>query len=148
MRTVHLLAELYPPPVARLPVGNQPEFRDQDWHDIRTFLAGMAATHPEFTHMVDVVDSIMASDVQDELAGCTSMHDLLVVPRPIAPPPYDLLRVCSPSSLHPVPPGSVVVEHLAATGNDERISRPVDEAVRLFWRFVNEKFGIVPASRS
>ena len=77
-----------------------------------------------------------------------SMHDLLVVPRPIAPSPYDVIRVCSPSSLRPVPPGSVVIEHLAATGNDERISRPADEAVRLFWRFVIEKFGIVPASRN
>jgi hypothetical protein len=76
------------------------------------------------------------------------MHDLLVVPRPIAPPPYDVIRVCSPSSLRPVPPGGVIIEHLAATGNNERISRPADESVSLFWRFVIEKFGIVPASRN
>jgi hypothetical protein len=59
-----------------------------------------------------------------------------------------VIRVCSPSSLHLVPPGGVVIEHLPATGNNERISRPADEAVRLFWRFVVEKFGIAPASRN
>lgn len=106
----------------------------------------MADAHPEFGYMVDVVDSIMASDVRDELAGCTTMHDLLVVPRPIAPPPYDVIRVCSPSSLRAVPDGCVVVEHHAATGNDERIGLPAYEAVHLFWQFVMEKYGIVPAS--
>jgi len=34
-------------------------------------MADMAAAYPKFGNMVDVVDSIIAGDVRDELAGCT-----------------------------------------------------------------------------
>ncbi|WP_344112363.1 hypothetical protein [Nocardioides humi] len=36
----------------------------------------------------------------------------------------------------------VVVEHLPTVGGADRIERPRDEAVRLFWQFVKEKYGI------
>jgi hypothetical protein len=94
--------------------------------------------------MTDIVRSIRSSGVEEQLAGCTSMHDLIVVPTPIMPPPYDVIRVCSPSSLRIVPAGAVVIEHIAATGNNDRIGRPTGDAVSLFWRFVREKYGIVP----
>ena len=102
----------------------------------------MAEAHPKFGHMVAIVDTVLRSDVRDRLAGCTSMHDLIVVPRPIQEPPYDVIRVCSPSSMHPVAPGTVLIEHLAATGDNDRIVRPVADAVPLFWRFVREKYGL------
>jgi hypothetical protein len=128
--------------IMRLPVGRQADFRVRDWTDIRAFLGGMAEIHPQFTHMVAIVDSVLNSTASDRLAGCTSMHDLIVVPRPVPEPPYDVIRVCSPSSLRPVAHGKVLIEHLAATGNNDRIVRPVAEAVPLFWRFIREKYGI------
>ncbi len=60
------------------------------------------------------------------------MHDLIVVPIPILPPPYDVIRVGSPSSLRIVPPGAVVIEHVAATGNNDRIGRPTADDISLF----------------
>jgi hypothetical protein len=34
--------------------------------------------------------------------------------------------------------------HLSLTGRNDRIERPIAEAIPLFWRFVIEKFGITP----
>jgi hypothetical protein len=39
--------------------------------------------------------------------------------------------------------GHVLIEHLSVTGHDERIERPVTEAVA--WRFMIEKFGGAPS---
>ena len=38
--------------------------------------------------------------------------------------------------------GHVLVEHLPDTGRNDRIERPLGDAVPLFWRFVQEKFGV------
>jgi hypothetical protein len=132
----------------RLPVSRQHPFRPRDWPSIRAFLAGIAALHPRFDHMVAIVDSIIECDAQAQLAACTSMHDLIVVVTPVPDPPYDVIRVCSPSSLRPVPPDMVMIEYLAATGNNDRIVRPADDAVPLFWAFVREKYGISAAHRA
>jgi hypothetical protein len=82
------------------------------------FFHDMIAAHPEFAHMRSIVDSVLDSNVDSMLAACTSMHDLTVVTSPPPAPPYDVIRVCSPSSLRPVAPGTVLIEHLAATGNN------------------------------
>jgi hypothetical protein len=42
--------------------------------------------------------------------------------------------------------GCVLIEHLSITGRNDRIERPVAEAVPLFWRFLVEKFGVDPNS--
>ncbi len=57
-------------------------------------------------------------------------------PCPGAPAPVDAVRVSMPH--YP----DVVVEHLPTVGGADRIERPRDEAVRLFWQFVKEKYGI------
>jgi hypothetical protein len=36
------------------------------------------------------------------------------------------------------------VEHLSSTGFNDSIDRPPSDAVRLFWRFALEKYGITP----
>jgi hypothetical protein len=131
----------------RLPVGRQAPFRPKDWPSIRAFLAGVAALHPSLNHLVAIVDSVIEGDAEAQLAAATSMHDLLVVVTPVPEPPYDVIRVCAPSSLRPVLPGTVLIEHLAATGNNDRIVRPVHDAVPLFWAFVREKYGIMAAHR-
>jgi hypothetical protein len=52
--------------------------------------------------------------------------------------------VRSPSSLTPPIADKVRIEHLSVTGRNDRIERPVDESVALFWRFMIEKFGVHP----
>jgi hypothetical protein len=122
-------------------------FRAVDWRDIGAFLHDMADRHSTFRHMADIVDSVLATDAVNLLAGCTSMHDLIVVTRPVPEPPYDVVAVRSPSSMRTVPAGYVVVEHLAVTGRNDRIARPAAEAVPLFWRFMIEKYGVHPTIR-
>jgi hypothetical protein len=61
-------------------------------------------------------------------------------------PPYDLVAVRSPVSTVPVADGTVVVEHLSATGQDDHVVRPVAETVPLFWRFMIKKYGVDPAA--
>jgi hypothetical protein len=39
------------------------------------------------------------------------------------------------------------VEHLSSTGFNDSIDRPPADAVRLFWRFVLEKYGITAPNR-
>jgi hypothetical protein len=78
------------------------------------------------------------------LAGCTSMHHLLVVSTPIREPPYDVIVVRAPGSLHPPRQGQVLIGHLSCTGRNDCIERPAGDAVRLFWRFVIEKYGVHP----
>jgi len=105
---------------------------------------------PDLDHMLAIASSVRAADVAKELAACTisHKHDLIVRPLPPVDPPFDVVAVRSPDSLALVRTGTVVVEHLSTTGHDDRIERPVAEAVPLFWRFMIEKFGISPPSGS
>jgi hypothetical protein len=119
-------------------------FEERPWDGIRTFLAGMALQYSNFRYLVDIADSVTATGSEMRLAGCTSMHDLIVVPRPIGDPPFDAVVVRAPGSIHPPADRHVLIEHLACTGRNERIERPAAEAVPLFWRFMIEKFGIEP----
>ena len=50
----------------------------------------------------------------------------------------------APGSLAKPSEGLVLIEHLSVTGRNDRIERPVDEAVPLFWRFMIEKFVVGP----
>ena len=77
--------------------------------------------------------------IEAHLAGCTSMTDLIVVARPISPPPLDVVIV---RHVH----GSVTIEHVTHIGRNDRIERAVPEAVALFWRFMIEKFGVHPTA--
>jgi hypothetical protein len=106
----------------------------------------MAKLHVTLQHVVDIVDSVQASGADHLMAGCTSMHDLIVVARPVAEPSYDVVAVRAPSSLRPVPAGMVVIEHLSVTGRNDQIVRPTGASVPLFWRFMIEKFGVHPTS--
>ncbi|SDI61323.1 hypothetical protein SAMN05192558_106284 [Actinokineospora alba] len=118
------------------------------WSAIAERCQEMAAEHPEFQHMADIADSVIARRAEDRLAGFTSMHDLVVAARPLPErPPIDVLVVWSPSSGHGGT-GGVLIEHRSTTGPDDRIYRPSDQAVPLFWRFVAEKFAFHPVQAS
>jgi hypothetical protein len=99
--------------------------------------------------MVAVIDSVIDSGADELLAGSTSMHDLMVVPRPIGEHVRDMIAVRAPGSLRPpATAGHVRIEHLSSTGHNDSIDRPSTEAVPLFWRFVIAKYGISPPNRS
>jgi hypothetical protein len=117
-------------------------FRARPWPELADRFHDLVARHADFRHLADIVDSVWASDAVALLAGCTSMHDLLVVAEPVPDPPYDVIAVRSPSSKIFVRPRQVLIEHVAVTGRNDRIERPTTEAVPLFWLFVAEKFGI------
>ncbi len=104
-------------------------------------IAGRVAerTAPHTPYMGELVDSIRACGA-DRLAGFTSMHDLAVTTAPVPDRgPIEVIWV------RPQMGSDVLVEHWSVTGHDDRIVRDGSEAVRLFWRFVIEKFGVEPA---
>lgn len=122
-------------------------FRQRPWEEIDAFLGDMADRDERFRHMSDIVKSVLASDRTQALAASTSMHDLIVVPTPIPEPPYGVVAVRAPGSVHEPALGLVRIEHLSVTGHDDVIDRPVADAVPLFWRFMIEKFGVDPGAR-
>ena len=107
----------------------------------------MAALHPQFNHMAEVVDSVIASKRSNAACRTASRHDLVVTTRPVSTePPIEVVIVRSPSSVVAVGTGKVLIEHCSITGHDDRIIQPSTDAVRLFWRFMIEKFGVEPTS--
>jgi len=90
---------------------------------------------------------VLDCDAAERLAAYTSMHDLIVVDVPIPDPPYGVVAVRAPGSIRSPRSGHVLIEEMSLTGNNDRIERPVDEAVALFWRFMIEKFGVSPTGR-
>ena len=125
-------------------MGSRHPFKEQPWEEIHDSMAWMADRHPSMRHMAELTGSVISSLATELLAGCKSMHDLIVVPRPIPEPPYDVIAVRAAGSLMHPPRGFVLIEHLTVMGRNERIERPVAETVPLFWRFTLEKFGIHP----
>ena len=123
-------------------------FRPTPWEDLARFLGELAEVHHELGHMAAVADSVVASGSADSLAGCTSMHDIVVVATPVREPPYDVVVVRAPGSLHPPRAGCVLIEHLTGTGRDDAIEHPTTDAVPLFWRFMIQKFGVYPAAHA
>ncbi|MDQ0372848.1 hypothetical protein [Cellulomonas humilata] len=124
--------------------GHPYPFRPKPWADIAAFFEETADRHPRYQHMVDIVESVRASTAVGLLAGCTAMHDLMVVPTPVPEPPLGMVLVRAPNSVWSPGPGDVVIEHTSVTGHRDRIERPAADAVPLFWRFMIEKDGIVP----
>ncbi|MEA2901625.1 MAG: hypothetical protein QOH36_1512 [Actinomycetota bacterium] len=116
-------------------------FIEKDWADVRGFLAGVSA-RDGFEYLLEIIDSVVSSGADDVLAITTSMHDLVVALKPVAEPPLDVLIVCAPGSMRSHPDGTVRIEHLSTLGRDTKIVRPSQEAVRLFWRFLDVEFGL------
>jgi len=118
------------------------EFVPLPWNELRQRYCDLTDAHPSMKYLLDIVESIERSGSSDALAGATSMHDLMVVDTPISAPPVEFIVVRAPGSLRPPSDGCVRIEHRAHTNRNDEIERPEDEAVRLFWRFVREKFGL------
>jgi hypothetical protein len=117
-------------------------FKEQSWADVSLFEREVWGNDSRGRYLLDIIDSVLVSGVCDQLAVTTSMHDLLIVGRPVPDPPMDVLLVRAPDSVRATTIGHVLIEYKANSGRDTVIERPVEEAVRLFWRFVDEKFGV------
>lgn len=119
------------------------EFHPWPWEQLHDKFVQIAAQNPDFRYLADITASILSSGVADELAGLTSMYDLIVASQPLSAPPFEIVRVRAPNSAgHAPKPGNVRIEHHSLSGNDDALERPATEAVSLFWRFMIEKFGV------
>lgn len=87
---------------------------------------------------------MLDSGADDCLAAYTSMRDLIVVDLPIPEPAYGVVVVRAPSWLQPPRDGHVLIEEMSVTGHNDKIERPVAEAIPLFWPFMMEKYGVAP----
>lgn len=119
-------------------------FVAKEWSDVREFEASVWASEPRGSYLLEIIDSVMTSGRGGDLAVTTSMHDLVIVGRPVPDPPMDVLIVRAPGSPHRPANGHVLIEYLAVSGRDTRSERPSEEAVALFWRYATEKFGVHP----
>lgn len=118
-------------------LGWSTEFRETPWPTIAARLHGALDDSATYEPVLDIVDSIIAFETDALLAGTTSMFDLVVTPKPVTPPPVDIVTVRSAY-------GWITIEHITHTGRNDRIQRPAQDGVALFWRFMIEKFGIHP----
>lgn len=91
---------------------------------------------PSNESILAIIESVQESELSTSLAAFTSMLDLMVVEYPLRELPYDVIAIRARTN------GTVEIEHLSISGRNDRITRPVDAAVPLFWRFVEEKFGL------
>ena len=123
------------------------EFVEQSWADVREFEASVWSGKAAGQYLLAIIDSVLASGRAGDLAVITSMHDLVIVNRPVPDPPMDVLIVRAPGSLEPPEDGCVRIDYVAVSGRNTTLERPSAEAVALFWRFVEEKFGITPVVR-
>ena len=122
-------------------------FVEKDWAEVHDRFATAFARYPGGAYLVEIIDSVVSNGFGSKLAVTTSMHDLLIVDRPIPAPPLDVVIVRAPTSIHPPSEGNVLIEYVAVSNRNTAVERPAAEAVPLFWRFMQEKFGIHPPLR-
>lgn len=119
------------------PHGHPYHFQPTPWSEIEQ----RYEQHAVHSYLLDIVRSVVASDAAQLLAGTTWMWDLAVVTCPVPEPPLDVIVVRDPYTPR-VPAGLIRIEHRSPTGRNDVIDRAPEDAVRLFWRFVWEKYGI------
>jgi hypothetical protein len=124
--------------------GQTTPFIERPWNELAEMWSARARSGVPIAHVVAVVESVIATGTDSQLAAGSSMYDLIVTERPIPEPPYSVVVVRSPVSVRPPASGKVVIEHCSLTGRIDRLERPVAETVPLFWRFMIEKFGVAP----
>src|SRR5690349_11439868 len=100
------------------------EFREQPWPDIAARLHAVLDGSADYQPVLDIVDSIIAFETENLLAGVSSMTDVIVTSKPVTPPPVEVVVV---RYAH----GWITLEHLSHTGRNDRIERPAEEGVAL-----------------
>ncbi|HTL41821.1 MAG TPA: hypothetical protein VL294_10130, partial [Pseudolysinimonas sp.] len=87
------------------------EFRAETWDAISERAAEIAALDQNLRYVEDLVKSIRASGIEDELAGSFSMMDLRVAAVPVTTPPVEYIGVYGPASTPSTGNGKVRVVH-------------------------------------
>ena len=118
------------------------EIIERDWSEVRATLEVVDWHDDDGQYLLDVIDSVLEVGADEVLALSTSMHDLMVAPRPVSSPPLDVVVVAAPGSGRSHAAGTVRIDHIAVNGPNTEIERPADQAVPLFWRVLWEEFGI------
>lgn len=118
------------------------EFPVLPWADIVGFYERIADRGGVWiSPMLRIAQSVIAEGATDDLMAHTSMHDLVVtVPPRRLQAETDYVRVALLAQER-----GVRIWHRPIVGASDDLSRPADEAVALFWRFMIEKYGIHPA---
>lgn len=117
----------------------------REWTDLLDEYRTAAKSVPTLAPLLSIIESVIENQMQDRLAATTSMWDLVITTAPAGEPPLDVIVVRSSVSMSPSPAGEVRIEQFATSGQKEEVTRPVAEALPLFWRFVLAKFGLKPA---
>ena len=118
------------------------EFPVRPWEDIIGFYQGIADGGGDWiTPMLNIAQSVRDEGAADDLLAHTSMHDLKVTT-----PPRGLQRDTDYVHVELVRgQREVRIRHCPLVGPADDITRPVDDALPLFWRFMIEKYGVHPA---
>ncbi|MFC6014099.1 hypothetical protein [Nocardia lasii] len=98
-------------------------------------------------HLTDIVESVVRSGRDQDMAATRSMHDPIVTTRPVSEASIEEVVVRAPGSLVPVDDGTVVAERFSDV-HPGQIVGSIDEAVPLFWQCVATVFGIMSPSRA
>jgi hypothetical protein len=119
-------------------------FNDLGWPYLRSRIADV--DWPDgHVYLLDIIDSVTSLGADRFLAADASMHDLIVTLKPVNDPPVDVIAVRAPNSFRKHPAGTVLIEFVSTLGKHTSSERPANEAVALFWRYVETAFGIRPS---
>ncbi|MFE5478567.1 hypothetical protein ACFQ9R_22885 [Nocardia sp. NPDC056541] len=115
------------------------------WSEIARFYRRLSERHPNMQHLTDIVDSVVRSGRDQDMAATMSMHDLVVTVRPVSEASIEEVVVRAPGSLIEAVDGTVIIECLSDV-HPGQIVGPVGEAVPSFWHCVATVFSIIPPS--
>jgi hypothetical protein len=124
-------------------VGGGGVFHDKGWDWVggtwrdRYVTGPLAADH---RYVVEIVDSVLASGVSDQLLVSTAMHDLMIHPATDPVGEYETILVVSPAN-YPLLRGHMGLAFFNGRRPEYRQYR-VEDAVEAFWDVVGEKYGI------
>jgi len=125
------------------PVGG--EFPSERWGRLTGYAQGWYVTGPlaeaGFGYLAEIIDSVLASGMSDQLLVISSMHDLTVVPAHTRPGERESIFVVSPAN-YPTLRGHMGLAFWSEHRRWEYRQYKVEDAVDAFWEMVDEKFGI------
>jgi hypothetical protein len=125
------------------PVGDG--FLNEGWERIGGEARGRYVTGPlaeaGYGYLAEIIDSVLASGVSDQLLVSTSMHDLVVVPADAKAGRWESILVVSPAN-YPLLHGHMGLAFWSEHRRWEYRQYRIEDAVDAFWDMVGEKFGI------
>ncbi|MEV6242134.1 hypothetical protein [Lentzea sp. NPDC051838] len=125
------------------PVGDG--FLDIGWQSLsdgfrESYVTGPLAEHG-FGYLAEIMDSVLASGVADQLLVNKGMHDIVIMPAHAKAGEWESVLVVSPAN-YPLLRGHFGLAFWSEHRRWEYRQYPVEHAVEAFWDLVGEKFGI------